>query len=90
MIHAEHRIQLRRPARSQVWRVAAEDYADYGPLHEFLPAAQQSHQLFAVVNRRAGKVIETEVGVGFGLTDASDRLTLKLLLMHDLNHQHQD
>jgi hypothetical protein len=52
---------------SEVWAVAAEEYADYGPLHDFLPKNQQVHQLYAVVDR-ASKILEFEFGVGFGLT----------------------
>jgi hypothetical protein len=64
--------------------LSVEEYADYGPLHAFLPAAEQVHQVYGVVNHNFG-VIEIEAGVGVGLTDASDRVTLKLLVMHDFN-----
>ena len=33
----------------------------------------------------AGKELEAEFGVGFGLNDASDDLTLKLILSRDFN-----
>jgi hypothetical protein len=66
------------------WTVAAEEYADFGPLRQFLPAAQQSHQLFAVLDHTLGK-LEIEAGAGFGLTRGSDDLVLKLILTRDLN-----
>lgn len=66
------------------WAVAAEEYADLGEVRRFLPVDQQSHQLFAVVDY-SGMPIDVEAGVGFGLTSASDRLTLKLILSRDLN-----
>lgn len=69
---------------SSGWAVAAEEYADYGPLHAFMPRGQQAHQLFAVVDH-SGKALDVEAGVGFGLTDGSDKLTLKLILSKDLN-----
>ena len=69
---------------SQRWAVAAEEYDDFGPLRRFYSAAQQSHQLFAVVDY-AGLPVDVEAGVGFGLTPATDHLTLKLILSHDLN-----
>ena len=66
------------------WAVAAEEYADVGPLRHFVPGAEQSHQLYGVVNR-SWKDWDFELGVGVGLTDASDRLTFKLILARDLN-----
>ena len=66
------------------WSVAAEEYDDFGPLRRFVPRAQQSHQLFAVVDHPLGKT-EIEAGVGFGLTQGSDDLVLKLIVARDLN-----
>jgi hypothetical protein len=65
------------------WAVAAEEYADLGPLRGFHPVSAQSHQLFAVLDH--GGVVDVEAGIGFGLTSGSDRLTFKLLLSRDLN-----
>ena len=64
--------------------VAAEEYADYGPVHQVFPASEQSHQMFAVVDH-SSKFLDVEFGVGFGLTGASDKVTLKLILSRDLN-----
>ena len=69
---------------SPTWALAAEEYADFGPLHHFYSAKEQSHQLFAVVNHNT-KALNIEAGIGFGLTKGSDRLTLKLILSHDFN-----
>ena len=66
------------------WSVAAEEYDDFGPLRRFYSADQQSHQLFAVVDY-AGAPVDVEAGVGFGLTPATDHLTLKLILSRDIN-----
>ena len=66
------------------WTVAVEEYDDFGELRGFLPAAQQSHQLFAVIDHSIGN-LSIEAGAGFGLTPATDRLTLKLILSADLN-----
>ena len=65
------------------WQIAAEEYADFGKVSDFLPAGQQAHQIYAVVDR-AGR-IEMEFGVGVGLTDAADKLTFKLILAGDFN-----
>jgi hypothetical protein len=66
-------------------QLSIEEYADYGPLHALLGARDQVHQLYGVVNHTIPGGIDLEAGVGVGLTDASDRLTFKLLLSRDLN-----
>ncbi len=71
---------------SPKWAIAVEEYADVGPLRQFYPAGEQSHQVYGVVNHR-GKSVEIEAGVGFGLTGASDKVTLKLMLSHNLNRR---
>jgi hypothetical protein len=69
---------------SPTWQVAAEEYDDFGKVSDFLPASQQSHQIYGVVDRTGGR-IEIEAGVGVGLTESSDKLTLKLILSGDFN-----
>jgi hypothetical protein len=64
------------------WTVAAEEYADLGPLRGFQAVRDQSHQLFAVLHHRGG--LDVEAGIGFGLTSGSDELTIKLILSRDL------
>lgn len=65
------------------WAMAIEEYADYGPLREFHKASDQAHQLYWVVDANV-KGWDIETGIGAGLTRASDRLTLKLILARDL------
>ncbi len=60
---------------SRTWGLAVEAYDDF---------KQQAHQLYGVVDHTA-KGLDVEVGLGFGLTDASDKITLKLILSRDLN-----
>lgn len=69
---------------SDKWAVAAEEYADLGEVRGFLPTRDQSHQLFGVIDY-SGKPFDLEAGIGFGLTPASDKVTLKLILSRDLN-----
>lgn len=69
---------------SPAWALAVEEYADFGPLHQLYGSGEQAHQLYAVVDH-ATRALDLEAGVGFGLTAASDRLTLKLILSRDLN-----
>jgi hypothetical protein len=70
-------------AVSKQWAVALEEYDDFGELRGFLPGRDQSHQLFLVADYTGP--ISVEGGIGFGLTRATDHLTLKLILTSDLN-----
>jgi hypothetical protein len=69
---------------SPKWAGAVEEYAGYGPLRDFYPGREQSHQIWAVANH-SGKVVNIETGIGFGLTSASDKVTLKFMISRDLN-----
>ena len=71
-------------AASPRWTVAAEEYADFGPLHNFYSPRQQSHQLFGVIDY-TGAPISIEFGIGAGLTSASDQAVAKLILSKDIN-----
>ncbi len=66
------------------WAVAMEEYADYGPLHKFVPSDQQFHEVWATFDRTS-KVVSIEAGVGVGVTAGADKLTFKLMLSRDLN-----
>jgi hypothetical protein len=62
---------------------ALEYYGDFGPLEHFKPASERSQSVFTVVdfgNSSNG----IEFGVGRGLTSATDRWVIKLMLMHNL------
>jgi hypothetical protein len=69
-------------ALSEKYKVALEEYDDFGSVSHFLPAAKQSHQLFAVVDINT-KAVAIEAGVGGGLTSSSDHWVLKLILSRD-------
>ena len=69
---------------SPAWAIALEHYADLGELRSLLPLSSQQHTLFAVVDYTSGTT-SVEFGVGRGLTDASDRLVMKLMLQWALN-----
>jgi hypothetical protein len=71
--------------RSAAWSVAAEEYSDFGAIGRFERAGEQSHQLFGVLDHVTPGGLEMEFGAGVGLTGASDRLTLKVILSKDLN-----
>src|SRR5579862_1235910 len=61
------------------WFVGLEYYGDYGKIGNFLPLQQQSQQLFAVTDFKAG-VVDVELGVGYGFTGGSDRLVAKAII----------
>jgi len=69
---------------SKTLALAVEEYADYGPLRKFYGRHDQSHQIYGVVDY-AGKFLDVEAGLGFGLTQASDNVTFKVILSRDLN-----
>ncbi len=68
---------------SDRWTVAIEHYASLGALRGLEPLADQSHAIFAVLDRD-GAPASVEVGVGFGLTSQSDDLILKLIVSPEL------
>jgi hypothetical protein len=66
------------------WAVAVEEYADFGPLRQFLPLNDQFHEVWAVMDHNT-KLLNIETGVGVGVTPGADKLTFKLMLSRDLN-----
>src|SRR5207237_1299678 len=68
------------------WAIAVEEYAGLGPLRHILSTNNQFHEIWAVVDH-GGRFLNLETGVGVGLTAASDKLTLKLMLSRDLHHR---
>lgn len=64
--------------------LAAESYSDVGPLRAVLPTRLESHQVWAVFDRST-RIGNFEGGIGFGVTPASDKITLKLIFSRDLN-----
>ena len=65
------------------WALAVEEYADYGRLRQIYSANDQYHMVYGVVDRKT-KFVDIEFGVGIGLTGATDKITLKLMLARDL------
>jgi hypothetical protein len=69
------------------WALAAEEYDGFGPLHGFDTLHNQFHEVWATTNYSGTKLagVNVESGVGYGLTAASDKWTLKLMVSRDLN-----
>ena len=59
--------------------IGIEYYGDWGPIGNFLPLSQQSHQLYAVTDFKMDKW-DIELGIGYGLTSGSDRLITKAII----------
>jgi hypothetical protein len=59
--------------------LGAEYYGELGRLNATLPSSQQDHRLFAAVDVDRSKV-EFNFAVGYGLTSAADRWTVKAIV----------
>jgi len=57
-----------------------EYYGAFGPLKRFDRPKDQEHLLFSVIDLDLGPEWEFNCGVGFGLTPATDRLLVKMIL----------
>jgi hypothetical protein len=69
---------------SPKWAVAVEEYDDFGPVEDFYPADERSHQLFGVFDY-SGDEISLEGGIGSGFTPASDDLSVKFIFSKNLH-----
>jgi hypothetical protein len=56
-----------------------EYYADFGEIGNFSKLADQQHSLFLVTDFKLG-VFDVDLGVGYGLTSASDRWVVKTII----------
>ena len=70
-------------ALTERYKIAVEEYDDFGHLTHFRPASAQTHQVFAVIDVNTPWV-GIEAGMGAGLTNASDHRVFKLILTKDL------
>jgi hypothetical protein len=69
-------------AVSERYKVALEEYDDFGTITHFRSPSGQTHQLFAVLDINT-PWIGIEAGVGAGLTAATDHRIVKLILSRD-------
>lgn len=67
---------------SSKFALAAEWYAEYGAVSQFLASSEQGQNVFAVVDIGSSSH-GIEFGVGRGLTAGSTRTVIKLMLMQD-------
>ena len=71
-------VKLARTLASNL-ALGLEYYADLGTTRRILPASEQGHVLYAVVDAQVGGW-ELNLGIGRGLTKAADELTLKAIV----------
>jgi hypothetical protein len=57
-----------------------EFYGEMGEISEFKPSGEQQHYIFPTVDFLIGRRFRWHTGLGFGLTDASDKITFKSIL----------
>lgn len=67
-------------ALSHVVSVGVEYYGSLGPLSGFDPASAQTHTIYPAIDLFFSDNWEFNAGVGFGLTDATDKMVVKLIL----------
>jgi hypothetical protein len=64
--------------------LGVEYYNDFGYIGDFDPPRKQNQQLFVAIDVTGG-TLPFNVGIGHGLNDSSDKLTLKAILEIPLN-----
>ena len=73
VLHFEPAFKVARTLKRDT-ALGIEYYADLGRLSHFAPRSEQSHILYAVID-----TARVNFGIGYGLTDASDRWTVKAI-----------
>ena len=68
---------------AQVVAPGVEYYADFGPVSDFLPLAQQHHYGFVTADILASRRWPIHFGAGAGLTPASSRAIITILVGHE-------
>lgn len=61
-------------------RPGLEFYGKMGEISDFKPKSEQQHYIFPTLDFFIGKRLKWHLGVGFGLTDAADKITIKSIL----------
>jgi hypothetical protein len=72
-------------AVSPKYSIGVEYYGDLGPLNQFEKLPQQNHALFTVADLYLNPNWEVNLGPGFGLTNATDKLVMKLIVGRRIN-----
>ena len=67
-------------SKNLVIQPGIEFYGKMGEISDFKPSREQRHYIFPTLDFFIGKRFHWHTGVGFGLTDASDKITFKSIL----------
>ncbi len=67
-------------AASSKYSLGLEYYGDLGPLNQFEKLPQQNHAIFVVADLYLDPKWELNFGPGFGLSEATDKLVMKLIV----------
>jgi len=65
------------------WMIGLEYYSDFGAFGKFSAPDNQLHTLFAVTDFKLGK-LDINFGIGYGVTNGSDRVMAKIIVGKDL------
>jgi hypothetical protein len=69
-----------RYVRAGLLSIGVEYYASLGPVGGWLHAADQEHYIYEVIDVLRWRHLELNLGVGEGLTDASNRFVAKMIV----------
>jgi hypothetical protein len=65
------------------WMIGLEYYSDFGAFGRFATPDNQLHTLFAVTDFKLGE-LDINFGIGYGVTNGSDRVIAKMIVGKDL------
>lgn len=65
------------------WMIGLEYYSDFGAFGSFAAPDNQLHTIFAVTDFKVG-MLDVNFGVGYGMTNGSDRVIMKMIIGKDL------
>ncbi len=71
-----------RQVAERAW-IGLEHYMDFGRVNRIEATAAQAHQVFVTTDFRLGQTLGLHLGLGHGLTHASDRWAGKVILSFD-------
>jgi hypothetical protein len=68
---------------SEYWQPRLDFFGDFGPIRDFEPRDEQKHLISPAVDFRIAHGLFATIGLGFGLTDATERRLLRARLEYE-------
>jgi len=65
---------------SEKYRPRLDFFGDFGPIQDFKPRSEQKHLISPALEINLGRQLHMQIGVGFGLTDATEQRLLRFKL----------